>query len=158
MAMRGSPFSLLAEPRKARILSLLSASGPQTPTALAKALGLPLPAVSQHLRLLLAAGLVEREKRGRHSLYSSSPSGIAAATRALSSFLPRPPAHLSARNQIWATVLEVVPGDLVAKVVLATEPGEMVALVTSDAARELSLSPGDRVRAVVKATNVMVMK
>ena len=46
-----------------RMLSLLT-EGEQTPTRLAKALRLPLCAVSQHLRVLVAANLITRRKSG----------------------------------------------------------------------------------------------
>ena len=43
-----------------------------------------------------------------------------------------------------------------AEVVVAVGEAEMMAIITADAARELSLKKGDRVAALVKSTDVMI--
>lgn len=64
--------SLLGLP-KARLLSLLGES--MTTAGIARRLGVTPSAVSQHLRVLHATGLVTRIRDGRHVLYRRSPLG-----------------------------------------------------------------------------------
>ncbi|MGE5595488.1 MAG: TOBE domain-containing protein [Hyphomicrobiales bacterium] len=64
---------------------------------------------------------------------------------------------LSARNQLPATVKSVALGGIMAEVVLELDGGtELVAAITRGSAERLELAPGQRVLAVVKATEVMV--
>ena len=56
------------------------------------------------------------------------------------------------------TVIEVTIEGLLAKGVLAIGVQHVTALITSDAARELALKPGDSAVALVKATEVMIAK
>ncbi len=64
---------------------------------------------------------------------------------------------LSARNSIPAIVKEVVKGPVNCEVILETEKGtELVSIITSQAAEELELKPGKRVRAIFKASHVIV--
>ena len=64
---------------------------------------------------------------------------------------------LSARNQLPATVKSVVLGGIMAEVVLELDGGaELVAAITRGSAEALALEAGQRVVAVVKATEVMV--
>lgn len=65
-------FKVLAADSRLAIVERLKA-GPQTVTALAIALGISQPAVSQHLRVLKAAGLVEDQKDGSWVYYSLQP-------------------------------------------------------------------------------------
>ncbi|MCX5435394.1 ArsR/SmtB family transcription factor [Streptomyces sp. NPDC057684] len=58
-------FSLLADPRRLALLLALYRAGPLAVSDLAVATGMNDPAVSQALRLLRAAGVVEGEKEGR---------------------------------------------------------------------------------------------
>jgi molybdopterin-binding protein len=64
---------------------------------------------------------------------------------------------LSARNRLGGVVRSVEVEGLLAQVTIdVTEPATVVAVVTRDAGSELGLAPGDSVRAVVKATSVML--
>ncbi len=65
---------------------------------------------------------------------------------------------LSARNQWPATVKSVKLGNVMAEVVLDANGVEIVAAITRGSAESLNLQPGDRVKAVVKATEVLVDK
>lgn len=65
---------------------------------------------------------------------------------------------ISGRNKLQATVKEVVEGEVMAKVVMDYKGNEIVAAITLDSIGELGLKPGDSVAALVKATDVMVMK
>jgi molybdopterin-binding protein len=64
---------------------------------------------------------------------------------------------LSTRHRIPAEVTEVVKGQAAAKVSLRVGEDHMVALITRESADELSLEPGQQVRALIKATDVMIM-
>lgn len=64
-------FKALADRHRVRILNLLaSADEPVCVCALMPALGLAQATVSYHLKLLVDAGLLERERRGRYSYYA----------------------------------------------------------------------------------------
>jgi DNA-binding transcriptional ArsR family regulator len=58
-------FALLADPKRLALLLALHRTGPLAVSDLAIATGMNDPAVSQSLRLLRAAGVVEGEKEGR---------------------------------------------------------------------------------------------
>jgi ArsR family transcriptional regulator len=63
-------FKALADRHRVQILNLLArADDAVCVCKLEPALGLAQPTVSYHLRLLIEAGLLERERRGRFSYY-----------------------------------------------------------------------------------------
>jgi molybdopterin-binding protein len=65
--------------------------------------------------------------------------------------------RVSARNHFRGVVRDVKIEGLLAQVELdVTEPARVVAIITREAAEELSLRPGIAASAVVKATSVMV--
>jgi molybdopterin-binding protein len=63
---------------------------------------------------------------------------------------------LSTRNRLPGTITEVVKGEAAAKVSLEVEGNKVVALITRESAEELGLEVGQRVVALVKATDVMI--
>jgi molybdopterin-binding protein len=63
---------------------------------------------------------------------------------------------LSTRNRLPGTITEVVKGEAAANVSLDVEGNKMVALITRESADELGLEEGQRVVALVKATDVMI--
>ena len=66
---------------------------------------------------------------------------------------------LSARNQLEGTVTAVVPGVVMSTVTIRLAAGqEVVAAITKESAEGLGLAEGDEVKAVIKATDVMVAK
>ena len=65
---------------------------------------------------------------------------------------------ISARNQIKCTVKQVVKGAVMAKVVLDCKGDTLVSVITVDSVKELGIKKGDKVVAIVKATEMMVMK
>ncbi|MFT7521169.1 MAG: DNA-binding transcriptional ArsR family regulator [Kiritimatiellia bacterium] len=71
----GISLQALADPTRRRVFELLR-HGPLPVSELANVLPVSRPAVSQHLKVLLAAGLVVAERRGRQRLYSVDPSGL----------------------------------------------------------------------------------
>ena len=66
--------------------------------------------------------------------------------------------RISGRNQLLGRVVEVKFGDLLAQVTLAIGEQRITAIITADAAREMRLKPGDRAAALVKATEVMILR
>ena len=64
---------------------------------------------------------------------------------------------ISARNQLPGTVKSVTEGAVMAEVVVDVDGGhEIVAAITAESARRLGLTPGARVVAVIKSTEVML--
>jgi ArsR family transcriptional regulator len=65
-------FKALADPARVRIVNVLATSGgePVCVCHLVEPLGLAQPTVSHHMKRLLDAGLVEREKRGKWAHFS----------------------------------------------------------------------------------------
>lgn len=64
-------FKAMADPARVKLLSLISASdrGEACVCDLTVPLGLSQPTVSHHMKLLVGAGLVEREQRGKWAYY-----------------------------------------------------------------------------------------
>lgn len=65
---------------------------------------------------------------------------------------------LSARNQLPAVIKSVKLGNVMAEVVMEVAGVEIVSAITRGSAESLSLQPGDRVKAIIKSTEVMVDK
>ena len=66
--------------------------------------------------------------------------------------------RISGRNQLIGRVLEVKFGGLLAQVTLSIGEQRVTAIITADAARELRLKPGERAAALIKATEVMILR
>ena len=62
-------FRVIGEPMRIRLLDHLR-GGPASVGELSEALGATQQNVSKHLGVLLQAGIVAREKRGNHAVYS----------------------------------------------------------------------------------------
>jgi molybdopterin-binding protein len=65
---------------------------------------------------------------------------------------------LSARNQLPAVVKSVKFGNVMAEVAMEVAGVEIVSAITRGSAEALKLQPGDRVKAIIKATEVLVEK
>ncbi|TCL37420.1 molybdopterin-binding protein [Anaerospora hongkongensis] len=65
---------------------------------------------------------------------------------------------ISGRNKLQATVKEVIKGTVMAKVVMDYKGDELVAAISVDSVDDLDLKPGDTVTALIKATEMMVIK
>ena len=65
---------------------------------------------------------------------------------------------ISGRNQLIGRVLEVKYSGLLAQVRLAIGEQQITALITADAAKEMRLKPGERAGALIKSTEVMVLR
>lgn len=67
--------------------------------------------------------------------------------------------EISARNQLDGTLSEVVQGTVMSSVTIELAGGQkIVAAITRESVEALGLSEGDAVKAVIKATEVMVAK
>jgi molybdopterin-binding protein len=65
---------------------------------------------------------------------------------------------ISGRNQLIGRVLEIKYGGLLAQVRLAIGEQQITAIITADAAKEMRLKPGERAAALVKSTEVMILR
>jgi molybdopterin-binding protein len=65
---------------------------------------------------------------------------------------------ISARNQLDGTVKYVTLGTVMAEVVMDVHGVEVVAAITRHSVETLGIKEGDAVKAVIKATEVMVQK
>jgi molybdopterin-binding protein len=65
---------------------------------------------------------------------------------------------LSARNQFAGIVKSVKLGGVMAEVVVAIDGLEIVSVITRASAEALDLQVGDKVKAIVKSTEVLIDK
>ena len=64
-----------------------------------------------------------------------------------------------ARNQIHARVGTVKTGDVMSQVELEIDaPAVMSSVLTTDSLTDLGIQPGDRVRVIVKAVHVLIVR
>jgi molybdopterin-binding protein len=67
--------------------------------------------------------------------------------------------QLSARNLIPAKVKKVIVGMVNAEVIMEVAPGvEIVSVITKSSVERMKIKEGDAVKAMVKASSVMVAK
>jgi len=65
---------------------------------------------------------------------------------------------ISGRNQLVGTIVEVKISGLLAKVVLAIGEQQITSIITADAAREMQLRKGQTAAALMKSTEVMIVR
>ncbi|HBC94111.1 MAG TPA: molybdenum-pterin-binding protein [Pelotomaculum sp.] len=65
---------------------------------------------------------------------------------------------LSTRNQLKGTIKKIDGNEITSEVLIDVGGQEMCAVITTGSVKRLELAIGDRVRALVKATSVMVLK
>ena len=65
---------------------------------------------------------------------------------------------VSGRNQLIGRVLEVKYSGLLAQVRMAIGEQHITAIITADAAKEMRLKVGERAAALVKSTEVMILR
>lgn len=82
---RTDAFAALADPTRRAVFERLS-SGPRPVVEVARGLPVSRPAVSQHLKVLHDAGLVDVERRGRQHYYGVRPEGLAELRQWLDGF------------------------------------------------------------------------
>jgi molybdopterin-binding protein len=66
--------------------------------------------------------------------------------------------HISGRNQLVGRVLDVKISGLMAQVTLSIGEQHITSIITADAVREMRLKKGDRAAALVKSTEVMIVR
>ena len=66
--------------------------------------------------------------------------------------------NVSGRNQLVGKIVEVKIGGLLAKVVLQIGDQKITSIITSDAVREMQLRKGQTAGALIKATEVMIVR
>jgi DNA-binding transcriptional ArsR family regulator len=71
----GNAFAALGDPTRRRILERLR-TGPKPVGVIAAGLSVSRPAVSQHLKILKEAGLVQEEAQGTRRIYHIDPRGL----------------------------------------------------------------------------------
>ena len=71
----GNAFAALGDPTRRRILERLR-TGPKPVGVIAAGLSVSRPAVSQHLKILKEAGLVQEEPKGTRRIYHIDPRGL----------------------------------------------------------------------------------
>lgn len=79
------PWTALADPTRRGLLARV-AQEPGSVTELARHLPISRPAVSQHLTLLLDAGLVDVRRQGKRRIYRARPEGLATLRDELDTF------------------------------------------------------------------------
>lgn len=67
-------------------------------------------------------------------------------------------AKVSGRNKIPATIQNIQRGQIVSKITLEYKGNLLIAIIDNDSVEDLALQTGDQVVALIKATNVLVMK
>jgi molybdopterin-binding protein len=65
---------------------------------------------------------------------------------------------LSARNQLKGEITEVILGTVTALITLKVGDNIVESVITKRSAEEMGLKKGDKVTAVIKATEVMIQK
>jgi molybdopterin-binding protein len=65
---------------------------------------------------------------------------------------------LSARNQLEGKIVEVTLGNIMAHVVVRIGKSQIESVITRRSAEELALKKGDKVKVVIKSTEVMLEK
>lgn len=81
------PLEVIAEPRRREILARLGELGESPVGVLAETIDISRPAVSQHLKVLREAGLVDERQVGRQRLYRLNADGIGRVRAAMEVFL-----------------------------------------------------------------------
>jgi len=65
---------------------------------------------------------------------------------------------ISGRNQLIGRVIAIKFSGLLAQVTLSIGEQHITAIITADAAKEMRLKPGERAAALIKSTEVMVLR
>ena len=129
-----------------------------TPREAAQVLGISYPTLKQwiykkRIRTVKTAGGHHRipEKEIDRFLYRASETGEVSERR--TNFR-----RISGRNQLVGRVTDIKISGLVAQVTLSIGGQRITSLITADAVREMRLKIGQTVAALVKATEVMIIR
>lgn len=129
-----------------------------TPRDAAQVLGISYPTLKQwiykkKIRTIKTAGGHHRipEKEVDRFLYRASQTGEVSERR--TNFR-----RISGRNQLVGRVTDIKISGLVAQITLSIGGQRITSLITADAVREMRLKAGQTVAALVKATEVMIIR
>ena len=64
----------------------------------------------------------------------------------------------SIRNRLPGTIEKIVSDKVVSEIVIRTAAGEVISVITTGSVQRMNLKEGDRVFAIIKATEVSVEK
>jgi molybdopterin-binding protein len=64
----------------------------------------------------------------------------------------------SIRNQLPGTVKSIVSDKVISEVIVETSIGDIASIITTRSVEEMKIMPGDKVLALVKATNVSLRR
>lgn len=65
---------------------------------------------------------------------------------------------ISGRNQLIGRVVAIKYSGLLAQITLAIGEQHITSIITADAAKEMRLKPGERAAALIKSTEVMILR
>jgi len=66
--------------------------------------------------------------------------------------------HISGRNQLAGRITEIKIDGLIAQVALSIGGQRITSIITADAVREMRLKVGDKAAALIKSTEVMIVR
>ena len=101
-------FAALADPTRRAILAMLLEAD-MAVTDVAEPFEMPLAAISKHLNVLMVAGLISQEKRGRVKWCKLEPDAMRDASIWMQGFGQFEPVHLDAFERFLETELCPVP-------------------------------------------------
>jgi molybdopterin-binding protein len=64
----------------------------------------------------------------------------------------------SIRNEIPGTVKEIISDKVLSEIIVETAIGDVAAIITTRSVQDMGLKVGDKVAALVKATNVSIRR
>ncbi|MBI1822534.1 MAG: TOBE domain-containing protein [Nitrospirae bacterium] len=65
---------------------------------------------------------------------------------------------ISGQNKLPGEIIAIKKGDIECQVTIKVHENQVVSVITRDSAEEMKLNIGDRVIALIKATEVMIIK
>lgn len=129
-----------------------------TPREAAKVIGISYPTLKQwiykqKIRTVQTAGGHHRipEKEVDRFLYKATEGGDVADRR--TNFR-----KISGRNQLVGRVTEIQVSGLMAQISLSIGGQHITSIITADAVREMRLKVGDKAAALIKSTEVMIVR
>ena len=69
-------FSALSDPTRRKIIEMLASNGPMSASDICEQFKVSPPAISQHLKALREADLVQMEKQAQQRIYQLNPDGM----------------------------------------------------------------------------------
>jgi molybdopterin-binding protein len=64
----------------------------------------------------------------------------------------------SIRNEISGTVKEIISDKVLSEIIVETAIGDVAAIITTRSVNDMGLKVGDKVAALIKATNVSIRR